>query len=72
LNQLIGALNQILGTRIKSIHEPARAGDVRHSVADVSKAKKLLDYAPKVSFEEGLQRVLDWYRLHREGRNGAA
>ena len=72
LNQLIGALNQILGTAIKSIHEPARAGDVRHSVADVSKARKLIDYAPRVSFEEGLQRVLDWYRLQKEGGDGAA
>ena len=33
---------------------------------------KLLDYAPRVSFEEGLQRVLDWYRLQREAGNGAA
>jgi UDP-glucose 4-epimerase len=72
LNQLIGELNQILGTAIESIHEPARTGDVRHSVADVSKAKQLLDYAPRVSFREGLQRVLDWYRLHREATNGAA
>ncbi len=72
LNQLIGELNQILGTSIESIHEPARTGDVRHSVADVSKAKQLLDYAPRVSFRDGLQRVLDWYRLHREAANGAA
>jgi UDP-glucose 4-epimerase len=72
LNQLISELNQILGTEIESIHEPARTGDVRHSVADVSKANRLLGYAPRVSFREGLQRVLDWYRLHREAKNGAA
>src|SRR4029453_3483610 len=66
LNQLIGELNQILGTSIESIHETAPTGHGRHSVADVSKAKQLLDYVPRVSFQDGLQRVLDWYRLDRE------
>jgi nucleoside-diphosphate-sugar epimerase len=62
LNQLIQHLNRILGTDIPADYEPARAGDVRHSVADVSKAKRLMDYSPKISLEDGLRRVVDWYR----------
>jgi nucleoside-diphosphate-sugar epimerase len=62
LNQLIGMLNGILGTQMKALYEPARRGDVRHSVADISKAGKMLGYKPAVTLEEGLRRVLDWYR----------
>ena len=62
LNQLIEKLNGILGSRVDPQYEAARKGDVRHSVADVSKAGKMLGYAPAVTLEEGLRRVLDWYR----------
>jgi len=62
LNQLISDLNQILGTQIRPTYEPARTGDIRHSVADIAKAKKLMDYSPATSLREGLRRVLDWYR----------
>ncbi len=61
LNQLLEAFNGALGTRIKASYQPARTGDVRHSVADISKAAKLLDYAPQVTLQEGLKRVLEWY-----------
>jgi UDP-N-acetylglucosamine/UDP-N-acetylgalactosamine 4-epimerase len=61
LNQLIEKLNQLLGSRIKSIYEAARKGDVRHSLADISKASKMLGYSPAVSLETGLERVLNWY-----------
>ncbi len=63
LNQLLDALNNALGTRIGASYEPARTGDVRHSVADISKAKRLLDYSPRVTLEEGLKRVVEWYRI---------
>jgi nucleoside-diphosphate-sugar epimerase len=72
LNQLIGKLNKILGSQIKANYEPARKGDVRHSVADVSKAKKMLGYSPAVTLEMGLQRVLDWYRNLPEAGHGAS
>jgi nucleoside-diphosphate-sugar epimerase len=39
-----------------------RKGDVEHSLADIEKAKKLLNYYPKVSFKEGLRKTLDFYR----------
>jgi nucleoside-diphosphate-sugar epimerase len=43
-------------------YEAERAGDVKHSLADLSLAKKHLRYEPKVGFEEGLQRTIEWYR----------
>jgi nucleoside-diphosphate-sugar epimerase len=62
LNQLIGKLNVVLGTNLTAKYEPARKGDVRDSLADVSKAGKMLRYSPILSLETGLQRVVDWYR----------
>ncbi len=62
LNQLLDALNEILGTRHKAIYEPARKGDVRHSVADTSKAERMLEYRPGVTLQEGLAQIIEWYR----------
>ena len=62
LNQLIEKLNGILGSRLEPIYETARKGDVRHSVANIDKAAKMLDFVPETSMETGLRRVLDWYR----------
>jgi nucleoside-diphosphate-sugar epimerase len=52
----------LLGKNIQPIHEPARAGDVRDSQADATRARTLLGWEPKVTFEEGLLRTIDWYR----------
>jgi nucleoside-diphosphate-sugar epimerase len=62
LNQLIDKLNHILGSKINPTYESTRKGDVRHSLADISKASKMLGYVPAVSIETGLERVLNWYR----------
>jgi nucleoside-diphosphate-sugar epimerase len=62
LNQLVKMMDGILGKNIEPQYEPSRKGDVRHSLADVSKAQKMLGYAPLVSLEKGLQQVIDWYR----------
>ena len=66
LNQLIEKLNNILGSRIEPKYEPARKGDVRDSVADVGKAKAILEYSPAIPLETGLRFVVDWYR-HASG-----
>jgi len=66
LNQLVARLNAILDTRLDPVYEAARAGDVRHSVADVSKARDILEYTPAVSLDEGLERVLAWFRETKE------
>ena len=62
LNQLIQKLKLLLNSTIEPAYQPARKGDVRHSVADISKASRLLGYTPSVTLDEGLRRVLEWYR----------
>jgi UDP-glucose 4-epimerase len=62
LNALLKALARELGTSAKAERRPARAGDIRHSLADVKRARKLLGYRPVVDFETGLKLTLDWYR----------
>ncbi|MGD0654139.1 MAG: SDR family oxidoreductase [Thermoguttaceae bacterium] len=59
---LLGALNRLLGTNVKPRHEPPRPGDVRESRADIAQAHQWLGYEPKVDFEEGLRRSIDYYR----------
>jgi UDP-glucose 4-epimerase len=62
LLQLLGQLNELLGTKIVPIHKDARVGDVRESLADITQARKCLNYEPQVTFEEGLRRSIDYYK----------
>lgn len=62
LLDVIDRLNRLLGTRLAPEFAPARPGDVRHSKADVSKAKRLLGYRATVSLAEGLERTVGWLR----------
>src|SRR5690606_19186226 len=62
LLQLLDLLNEFLGTSIKPIHEAARVGDVRESLADITQARQRLAYEPQVAFEEGLKRSIEYYR----------
>ncbi len=55
---LLAALNQLLGSRIQPLHAPARAGDVRFSQADISRARCDLGFDPQITFIEGLRRTL--------------
>ena len=59
---LLRMLNELLGTNVEAKFEPARVGDVRESLADITQARQMLDYEPQVSFEEGLRRSIDYYR----------
>ena len=61
LNDLIAELRGLTGKEIEPIHTDPRPGDVRHSLADISKARSGLGYEPVVSAGEGLRRVLPWY-----------
>lgn len=62
LLDLLKAINETLGTDIKPIFEPARVGDVRHSLADIAKARELLGYNISVDFNEGIKRTIGWYK----------
>jgi UDP-glucose 4-epimerase len=61
LLELIAALNKLLKLNVSPRHEPARIGDVRESMADITLARTLLHYEPRVGFEEGLRRSIDYY-----------
>lgn len=58
VNELVETLNDLLDTDIEAVHDDPRPGDVRHSMADISKARELLGYEPTVDFEEGLERTI--------------
>ncbi len=60
LNELLRVMNRIVGTNLEAIYQEERAGDVRGSQADISKAKALLGYTPSVDLEEGLRHTLAW------------
>jgi nucleoside-diphosphate-sugar epimerase len=65
IRQLVSAMQELLGSTVAPEFAPARPGDVRDSLADISLARRVLGYEPHVSFEEGLRRTLDWYRAQR-------
>ncbi len=62
LLEIIAKLETILGRRLPRRHEPPRPGDVAHTLADVSKGKRLLGYSPLVPFDEGLRRTVEYFR----------
>jgi UDP-glucose 4-epimerase len=62
LNEVVVQLNRILGTSLVPVHEPSRVGDIKHSLADISRATTDLKYTPLVQFEEGLRTTVEWYR----------
>lgn len=59
---LIDALNRLMNTEVKPVHEPPRLGDVRDSLADITLARRLLGYDMQVDLDEGLRRSIDYYR----------
>jgi nucleoside-diphosphate-sugar epimerase len=62
LNQLFETMRALVGSTVKPTYADTRAGDVRDSQADIAKAQRVLGYEPAVSFEQGLERTLAWYR----------
>ena len=65
LNEVWALLQKIESVQITPIYAPPRAGDVKHSQAELTVARRDLGYEPRVSFEEGLRRTLQWYRETR-------
>jgi UDP-N-acetylglucosamine/UDP-N-acetylgalactosamine 4-epimerase len=67
LNEMVSSLKEYLAgfdaeiSNINAIHGPNRAGDIPHSLASIDKAKKLLNYTPQYSFQEGLKEAVKWY-----------
>ena len=64
LNQLYEDLQELIGTNIEVNYEAPRIGDVKHSLADISKAKKMLGFEVQVAFKEGLQKTIEWFSVN--------
>jgi UDP-glucose 4-epimerase len=62
VNGLLAAVAELTDTRPDPQHEPPREGDIRRSEADISKARRLLGYEPRIGIAEGLRRTIDWFR----------
>ncbi len=62
INELCATMASVLGSTVEPEYTPPRAGDVRDSQADITRAREILGYEPIVSFEEGLRRTLEWYK----------
>jgi UDP-glucose 4-epimerase len=60
LNELIALLQRLTGHDVKPIYADARPGDVRHSQADIARARQVLGYEPRTTLEEGLRQAIDW------------
>ncbi len=63
VNELVEAINDALGSDLIAQHVDSRSGDVRASLADITAARQSLGYSPTTTFEDGLQKTLDWMRL---------
>lgn len=62
VNEIIALINELLGKNIKPIYTDPRPGDVKHSLADITLAEKLIGYKTKIPFKQGLQLAINWYR----------
>jgi nucleoside-diphosphate-sugar epimerase len=64
VNAIIDLINKTVGKNVKPTYVPSRKGDVKHSLADITQAKKLIDYKPIVLFKDGLKKAIEWYRVN--------
>jgi nucleoside-diphosphate-sugar epimerase len=72
LNETFKLLQGLTSYSGQPKYGPERGGDIKHSLADISKAETALGYKPKVDFEEGLRRTVEWYRKTGVGRQTSA
>jgi len=61
VNAIIALINDLVGKNIEPLYTDPRPGDIKHSLADISLAEKLLGFKPIVPFEQGLQEAISWY-----------
>ncbi len=62
VNETIDVINELLGKNIKPLYDAPRPGDVKHSLADITAAKKTIAYKPTIPFKQGLKLAINWYR----------
>lgn len=61
INELANMIMKLMGKNLKPVHDAPREGDVKHSLGDISRAKKDLGYEPRYSLEEGLKEIIRWF-----------
>jgi UDP-glucose 4-epimerase len=62
LNRLLAILKELVGVDVPPVHDPPRPGDVRHSLADLGRARERLGWQPEVPLEEGLRRTIEYLK----------
>ncbi len=62
VNTVVSTIAELLGKDIAPKYLPPRFGDIKHSLADVSRAKEVIGYEPTVTFDEGIRKAIDWYK----------
>ncbi|HEY6187433.1 MAG TPA: SDR family oxidoreductase [Pyrinomonadaceae bacterium] len=73
LNELLSVLKSVTGrTDVEAEYRAERVGDVRHSLADITRARDLLGYEPRVGLKDGLQLTIDWWKQSRFARQADA
>ena len=63
---MISIIGQTLGVKPKINQMPMQPGDVERTYADISKAKELIGYEPKISFQKGIENFIKWYKINKE------
>jgi nucleoside-diphosphate-sugar epimerase len=71
LNSMVEQINALTGKNIEPVYEKERAGDIRHSQADASKAATMMGFAAATDFQEGLKHTIGWYRDNLESVKSA-
>jgi UDP-N-acetylglucosamine/UDP-N-acetylgalactosamine 4-epimerase len=66
INEMFSIIKKLTSADCEPLYRPERQGDVRNSLADISKAGRLLGYDPKISFEEGIKITLDWFASYKK------
>jgi UDP-glucose 4-epimerase len=64
VNEILRLINRALGTSVAPRYVPTRAGDVKHSLADIRMAEQIIGYKPVVLFSRGLEIAIEWYKTH--------
>jgi UDP-glucose 4-epimerase len=62
LNEILALLGELLEVEVDADYQPARPGDVKHSLADISRARQTIGYEPLVYFPQGLRQAIGWYK----------
>jgi nucleoside-diphosphate-sugar epimerase len=66
INEVVHVLNKILNKKTEPVYKESRVGEVKHSLADISKAREKIGYLPKFKFIEGLRKTVEWYQTREK------